>query len=195
MLSSKRGLGALALAILGILAVPGAMTRAEPVAPSAAPNNTGSHDFDFEFGKWRVHHRALRQVSPDKRAWIEFEGTADVRPIMAGTGNVEDNVIVYPSGTYRAAALRSFDAQTGQWSIWWLDGRWPLGPLDPPVRGHFDNGVGTFYSDDIVNGKPVRTRYIWSKITPTSAQWEQASSVDNGATWETNWVMQFQRMD
>ena len=29
--------------------------------------------------------------------------------------------------------------------------------------------------------------YRWSKITPTSAHWEQAFSPDAGATWEINW--------
>jgi hypothetical protein len=40
--------------------------------------------------------------------------------------------------------LRSFDPATGQWSIGHLDTRAPLGPLDPPVRGSFSDGVGTF---------------------------------------------------
>ena len=39
----------------------------------------------------------------------------------------------------------------------------------------------------------IRTRYIWGNITPTSARWEQATSKDSGRTWETNWIMQFQR--
>jgi len=39
----------------------------------------------------------------------------------------------------------------------------------------------------------TRTRYMWSKITPTSAQWEQAFSTDEGKTWDTNWIMTFKR--
>jgi len=57
-----------------------------------------------------------------------------------------------------AIALRSYDSKTGEWSIWWLDGRYPSGPLDPPVKGRFDAGVGTFYSDYMNNGKPERVR-------------------------------------
>ncbi|HEV2678538.1 MAG TPA: DUF1579 domain-containing protein [Aliidongia sp.] len=152
----------------------------------------GRHDFDFLIGRWRVHHRVLKRGSD--REWVEFEGTSATRPVMGGLGNVEDNVLAYPAGTYRAAALRSFDAKSGQWSIWWLDGRSPLGPLDPPVRGNFHDGVGTFYSDDVVDGKPSRTRYVWSKITKASCQWEQATSADGGATWTTNWVMNFKRV-
>jgi hypothetical protein len=41
---------------------------------------------------------------------------------------------------------------------------------------------------------PVRVRYRWSHITPTSARWEQAFSPDAGKTWETNWMMEFRRV-
>jgi hypothetical protein len=68
--------------------------------------------------------------------------------------------------------------------------------VDPPGKGRFDKGVGTFYSDyiDIDNGKAMRVRYTWSHITPTSARWEQAHSSDGGKTWDTNWIMEFRRM-
>ena len=42
----------------------------------------------------------------------------------------------------------------------------------------FKNGIGTFFGDTMLNGKPVRVRFIWSQITPTSARWEQAYSAD-----------------
>ena len=42
--------------------------------------------------------------------------------------------------------------KTGQWAIWWLDERSPLGPVGPPVVGRFENRTGTFFSDDVVDG-------------------------------------------
>jgi hypothetical protein len=72
------------------------------------------------------------------------------------------------------------------WSIRWLDGRYPSNPLDPPVKGSFENGVGAFYADYVANGKLMRVRFIWSHITPTVARWEQAYAADAGKTWETN---------
>ena len=162
-----------------------------PTPATTAPNLTGLHDFDFLFGDWKVHHHVFKVAL---NAWVDFEGTSSTRPIIGGAGNIEDNVLAAPSGTYRAAGLRSYDQATGQWAIWWLDGRAPFGPIDPPVKGGFEHGEGNFYSDDILNGQPIRTRYTWSHITATSARWAQAYSTDAGKTWQTNWTMDFTRM-
>jgi hypothetical protein len=149
----------------------------------------GAHDFDFEFGEWNVQHRVKRPNGE----WYEMAGTASTRPILNGLGNVEDNVFHRPGGDTRGVAVRAYDAATGLWAIWWIDSRQPHGALDPPVKGRFENGVGTFYSDGEINGRPARTRFQWSAITPSSARWEQAYSFDAGKTWETNWVMEFRR--
>jgi hypothetical protein len=153
----------------------------------------GLHDFDFLVGHWRVHHRKLKERLANNHEWIEFEGTLASQPLMGGYANVDDDVFEVPGGTYRGVAPRSFDPKSGQWSIWWLDSRTPTAPLDPPVRGSFHNGVGTFYADDTFNGKPIRIRFIWSQITPTSCHWEQAFSPDAGKTWETNWIQDLKR--
>ena len=125
--------------------------------------------------------------------WDEFEGTQVFWQVMDGFGNVDDNVLELPGGTYHGVTLRAYDPKTGQWAIWWLDGRNPFGSLEPPVRGRFENGVGTFYADDTLRGKPIRVRFVWSGITATAAHWEQAFSPDGGQTWETNWVTDFRK--
>ncbi len=112
---------------------------------------------------------------------------------MDGWANVEDHTFDKPTGVSRGAALRAYDPKTGQWAVWWIDGRVPHNDLDPPVKGRFENGVGTFSSDGTLDGKPIRMRFLWSRITPTSARWEQAYSSDAGTTWETNWIMEFRR--
>lgn len=157
----------------------------------AAINSQGAGGFDFEFGEWRVHHLVKRAAGD----WLQFEGTCITRPLMEGTANVEDHTFNKPGGVTHGIALRAYDAESRQWAIWWVDSRNPHGALDPPMKGSFNNGVGTFYSDSIVNGKPTRTRFLWSHVTPTSARWEQAYSIDAGKTWETNWVMEFTRIE
>ena len=182
-------------AVVAIAGVPPA--RSNPTqgahAMSAPATVPGLHDFDFLVGRWRVHHRRLKERLAGSHEWIEFDGTSEMRTLMDGYGNVDDNVMNLPSGRYRAASLRSFEPKSATWSIWFLDGRTPLGPLDPPVRGRFRDGVGTFLGDDTFNGVPIRVRYTWSQITPRACRWEQAFSTDGGATWETNWEMDFTR--
>lgn len=178
---------------MAISIAPALSFQESPMPIQAAANPAGLHDFDFIFGQWRVHHRRLKERLAGNHDWVEFEGTSTSYKLMDGWGNVDDNVIELPEGAYRAAGLRSYDAKTGLWAIWWHDGRTPSADLDPPVKGRFDNGVGSFYCDDTFKGKPIRVRYTWSRITPTSAHWEQAFSPDAGKTWETNWIMEFER--
>lgn len=153
---------------------------------------TAPTDFDFALGEWRVHHRRLRQRLADCADWVAFEGEMSTRAVLGGWGNVEDNLLHLPEGPYRALALRSFDPRSGQWSIWWLDGRQP-GQLDVPVVGAFDNGTGTFLADDTLDGRPIRVRFRWFTADPDAPRWEQAFSPDGGAHWETNWTMDFRR--
>lgn len=151
------------------------------------------NDFDFLIGSWSVHHHQLKKRLDNNDEWIDFVGTTTAQRLMEGTANVDDNVLDKPTGKYRAVSLRAFDSTTKQWSIWWLDGR-NIGTLDPPVRGSFANGIGTFYGDDMLDGKPIRVRFLWSDITKDSCRWSQAFSGDGGKTWETNWVMSFTRV-
>jgi hypothetical protein len=78
------------------------------------------------------------------------------------------------------------------WSLNWSSSR--SGKLFPPVVGRFGpDGRGEFHGDDTHDGKDVRVRFVWSGISPTTARWEQAFSVDGEKTWVTNWVMEFAR--
>ena len=165
-----------------------------PPPPPALANLTHLHDFDFLVGQWQVHSRKLKERLADNRDWVEFDGTIQMRKLMEGWANVDDTMFDIPGGAYHGVGLRSYDPKTGQWAIWWLDGRNPFGDLDPPVKGHFEKGVGTFYADDTLRGKPIRVRFIWAHITPSSATWEQAYSPDGGKTWETNWTQVLKRV-
>ena len=153
-----------------------------------------SADFDFLVGRWLVRHRRLTSRLTGCTTWDEFAGTCTAHPLLGGLANVDDNVLELPSGRYRAATLRAYDPAQARWSIWWLDGRTP-GHLDPPVVGGFVDGVGTFYADDTLAGRPIRVRFSWTVTDPTAPRWAQAFSADGGATWETNWHMDFVRAD
>ena len=149
-------------------------------------------DFDFQIGSWQVRHRRLKERLANCTEWEEFDGTSDMRPILGGNGNVEDNLLHIPGGTYRAIALRSYDPAQDSWAIWWIDARSPH-TLDVPVIGRFEQGVGHFYADDTLDGQPIRLRFIWSRTDTSTPRWEQAMSADGGESWEVNWTMDFTR--
>lgn len=154
---------------------------------------TQRNAFDFLVGNWTVHHRYLLRRLAGCTDWIEFPGTSAMRKILDGYANMDDDDIHLPSGRYAGVSLRTYDPKSDNWSICWLDSRHP-GRIDPPVVGRFDNGNGTFEGGDTFEGRAIRVRFLWSRITATSARWEQAFSSDEGRNWETNWIMDFTRV-
>lgn len=149
------------------------------------------NDFDFLVGDWIVHHHKLQQRLANCRSWWDFDGTCSFWKILGGLGNVDDNVIDQPTGSYRGASVRLFDQTTELWSIYWMSDTGPV--IEPPVVGRFTDGTGIFEGDDTLDGRPIRVRFTWSDITERSARWQQAFSSDGGTSWETNWIMCLER--
>lgn len=145
-------------------------------------------DFDFLVGSWNVFNRKLTQRLAGSDEWSEITAKATNWRVFNGLGNVDE--IVFADGR-SGLSLRVFDNATQEWSIYWAASG--SSRLDPPVTGRFVDGRGVFYGDDMHLDTPVRVRFIWSDITPTSARWEQAFSADGGETWEINWTMEFTR--
>jgi hypothetical protein len=162
---------------------------------TTAPDD-GRRDFDFLLGSWRVHNRRLLRRLEGCTDWEEFETSLETRPVLGGLGNIDSfSGAAGPEGTaWEGLTLRLFDPETRSWSIWWAATSEP-GRLFPPVVGGFADGVGTFLGDEVHGGRAVRVLYQWKDITPTSARWEQAFSIDEGKSWETNWVMSVTRAE
>jgi hypothetical protein len=149
-----------------------------------------SGDFDFQIGEWEVKHRRLKDLFSNCNQWVEFKGTSSVQKILGGLGNLEDNTLHSPGASFNAIALRSFNIETSEWSIWWLDGRYP-GELGVPVVGKFIDGIGLFIADDFLEGMHIKIQFKWDSQNPEQPRWEQSFSKNNGISWETNWTMDF----
>lgn len=149
------------------------------------------HDWDWLEGRWTVQHHRLNSRLTGETQWTDFRGTCAMVRTLDGFGNMDDNWLDLPSGAYRAMGIRAFNPDTRQWSIWWLDAR--AQTIEPPVRGSFENGVGTFIGEDTLRGQPIIVRFRWTDTTTPHPHWEQAFSADGGATWEVNWRMEFSR--
>ena len=154
--------------------------------------NDGRNDFDFLIGTWKVHHRSLKQRLKGSTEWLEFSGDTVCRKILNGLGNLDENIIHRQVGPIHAMTFRLFNPESREWSIYWSTDL--TGTLDVPMIGGFKDGIGEFYSQEVFEGQHIYNRFIWSKITAASCQWEQAFSIDGGKTWETNWIMEFERI-
>jgi hypothetical protein len=157
-------------------------------------DDSGKHDFDFLHGDWHVAHRRLKHRLQGSDEWEGFGGTCRCRATLGGFGNFDDNVIDLPGGAYRAMTIRSFDVDSEQWAIWWLDARWPHA-LGVPMIGAFKNAVGNFFNEEVIDGRPIRTRFLWTTNDDGHPQWAQAMSDDDGISWEENWVMTFKKTE
>ena len=147
----------------------------------------GQRDFNWEIGTWRSTVQVLADPlseSPDE--WLQFTGTSTVRPLQDRRANVVEFEVSGPAGRIDALNLRLYEPQAQRWSLTFVNMR--DGLLTPAVYGGFRNGVGEFYGDDQLGGRPIKVRFLISRTSQDEARFEQAFSADGGTTWETNWI-------
>src|SRR5262245_42759697 len=162
---------------------------AVPVDPTTPTGDV--HDFDFIAGAWTTRQHRLKQRGVGSTQWDEFPATLCATSHLGGMVNVDE--LVMPTKGWSGLTVRTFDLQTRRWSIYWVSSR--NGRLDPGRGGGFTGAPGEFHGVDTDDGRPVKVRYVWTRIDPDHAHWEQAFSYDNGAAWEVNWTADFTRAD
>ena len=156
-----------------------------PTAPSA-------HDFDFLLGSWKIRNRFLNGRLRGSNDWIEFDARYEFQLLLGGLGNIDRYSAVCDGKAIEGITLRLFNPATGEWTLHWADNVRP-GALLPPMIGRFKGDLGEFFGDEYLDGQRVLCRFHWYRSAPQSPRWEQAFSADGGATWETNWIMNFVR--
>jgi len=158
------------------------------VAPRVS--TVSASDFDFLFGTWTVHNRKIvDNTDPECDEWIEFDAVQDARPILNGTGNVDEMRL----DDFAGFTLRLWSPDDDVWRIWWSATNNP-GVLDEPVVGRFVDGVGRFEGVQVIRDAPVVVRFEWTATDPEAPQWNQYFSRDGGVTWTHNWTMDFARV-
>ncbi len=154
-----------------------------------------SKDFDFLVGTWDVeHHRLAAPLSGSTRWVTDANSQAAAWALLDGAVSLDE--ITFPDAAASGMSLRLYDADRDEWSIRWVSSR--DGLVGPPVLGRWSDGPGgpscRLVGDEVPqDGRPTRMTYEWDRITPTSARWQQAYSIDGEATWEKNWEMHFSR--
>jgi hypothetical protein len=149
------------------------------------------NNFDFFVGRWASQQRRLRKVFAGCTEWDEFPGVTQCWSIFDGAGNIDE--VTFPTLGFGGVTLRLYDQERDEWSLYWASSRTGLLALPPTVGRFGEDGVGVFTNEEEFEGRQIMVRYLWSDITPTSARWEQAFSLDRGDTWEPNWIAEFTR--
>jgi hypothetical protein len=172
-----------------VSSVPGSVRGQEgskPAAQKAEAERDGQHDFDFEIGSWEIHLSRLEHPLTGSHQWVKFDGTSVTRKLWDGRSQVEEFETDSPSGHIEGLTLRLYEPKSHQWRLYWANSK--VGIMDPPTIGQFKDGRGVFVCQDVINGKAVLVRFIWSNTTGNSPHFEQSFSDDGGATWEVNWI-------
>jgi hypothetical protein len=172
------------IVIAGLAALLFMGTAAASHATTAAD---GQRDFDWEIGTWRTTVQVLAEpLSPTPDEWLRFAGTSVVRPLMDRRANVVELAVSGTSGRIEGLNMRLYEPGNERWSSTFVNIR--DGLLTSSVYGGFHDGVGEFYGDDQLDGRPIRVRFLIVRQGADTARFEQAFSADGGTTWETNWI-------
>lgn len=176
----------LLVAIVSAATSPQAVAQESAVAPAAKTQTDGRHDFDWEIGTWKTHLRRLLHPLTGSTVWTEYDGTSVVHKIWNGRANMVELEVTGPAGHIEGLSLRLYNPDSHQWSLNFASS--VGGVMGVPTVGEFKNGRGEFYDQEVINGRVILVRNVWSDMTADSGRFEQAFSEDGGKSWEVNWI-------
>ena len=158
---------------------------------TSTASEDGQHEFDFDFGTWKTRSSRLLHPLTGSTTWADMNGASVIKKVWNGRANLAEYQADGPAGHIELLSLRWFNPTTHEWN---LDFATPnVGTLGIPGVGEFKNGRGDFYDYELINGRSILVRFSIWKITPDTAQSEQAFSDDGGKTWPVNWVNKYER--
>jgi hypothetical protein len=156
------------------------------VALQAAPDP--HRQFDFWIGEWSVQNRHMQADG----SWRDGDVTrARITPVCGGRAILEEWAGPFQGGFMNGFSLRAYDPARTDWDLllyWTTDGNGAFGKL----RGSFRHGRGEFFPT-LEPGQRNSTRYTFSDGLPASCRWDSARTSDGGASWSTDWIMEFSR--
>ena len=169
---------------IGACFLAAAIAWLSPALPASAGESAvrdGQHDFDFNFGVWKTHIKRMLDPLSGSAESMEMNGTVTVRKVWDGRAQLEEIEADGPKGHWEGTTLFLYNPEAHQWSQTFADSR--TGTLELPQIGAFKDGRGELYAQDIVNGRAILVRAVWSDIKPDSHHFEESFSDDGGKTW------------
>lgn len=175
--------------VLSLTTLLGGFAPADTVSACDFPE---ARQFDFWIGEWDV----LNRYRVDDGTWAEAgRATNKVFAILDGCAIVELWDGYLGRNHFRGFSVRAYDREEDAWVLV-LNWPAPNRPQFFTLQGGFRHGRGEFVRESSDSaGNPLRIRYTFSDITPTSLRWNDGTSHDGGRSWETRWIMEFNRRD
>ena len=156
-------------------------------AKATSAERDGQHDFDPLLGAWKYHLKRRLHPLTGSTEWVEFDGTGVCYKVWDGRAELDTIEVDSPAaGRIEGLTLRTYNPETHQWSLYWANSK--DGKVVVPQIGEFKNGRGEFYAQDMLNGKSIFIRFVWTNTTTSTPHFEQSFSDDGGKTWEVNWI-------
>jgi len=171
---------------------PGRPSTQPAGAPAQSSARDGQHDFDFDFGTWKMEIRRLVHPLSGSSEWTEMKGTTVTNKVWDGRANLAAVEADGPSGHLELLALRLYDPRAQQWNISFATSDSAV--LSVPAVGGFNDGRGEFYDSELFHGRNILVRFMIWPVSATEVHSEQAFSADGGNTWETNWINTYTRV-
>ncbi len=165
-----------------------AQTVAATPAKPALITGKGPGDFDFLTGEWRIKIRNFDTSGSNGKK--ERDASATIYRVLGGASSIEE--LRNGDGSMWGMGVRVWHAEQKLWADHWTSAQ--DGVVNPPQLGQFINGEGIFTLDDTDDGKPIKIKAVWDKITSRSCRWYQIVSRDDGKTWEYGWYMDWTRV-
>ena len=137
--------------------------------------------FDFLLGEWDARTTRYR---PDGSAIGGYAGNWRAHHLHDGRVILDEFTARLDDGSEISymATLRTFSTGTQRWEMTFLIAHQPQ--LITAFSGIFKDGeMKLDGSGHTLAGQPVLARVRFFDITPTSFQWENRVSLDEGATW------------
>lgn len=169
--------GLIAGLVAGLVAAAASAQQPPAAAPCSAPEY---RQFDFWVGRW------------DAR-WTDAQGTP-----ARGSNRVEktlDGCVIVehfdgaPGSPLKGTSVSTYDRGTALWKQTWVDNTGAY--LD--FTGAWRDGRMTLSRKAVVQGKPALQRMVFRDIGAQRFTWDWEVSSDDGATWTTQWRIEYTR--
>ena len=135
-----------------------------------------SKQFDFWIGEWEATYAGGKSRN---RITKIMDGCVILEEFRGAPGTKLDG-----------HSVSTFDRATKTWKQTWVDNT--ASYLD--FTGGLVDGRMTLAREAGPEGKRFRQRMVFDNVKPDSFKWLWQRSDDNGATWKTNWEIDYARV-